>query len=89
MADLLIDQQRAVNIGAFCSFHLKTQQVGDFFKPYSCILHDWNVQVVQDADDDAFPGRGAHGVVERFNINQNLEPILNTIFCKRFHQPSN
>ena len=33
-------------------------------KPYSCILHDWYVQVVQDADDDALTSCGADGVVE-------------------------
>ena len=58
-------------------------------KPYSCILHDWNVQVVQDADDDALTSCGADGVVKWFNVDQNLEPILKAIFCKRLHQPSN
>ena len=51
------------------------------------VLHDGDVQVVDDAEDEAFAAGGTQVVFERLNVEQKLEAVGPAVLGKRDHRP--
>lgn len=56
--------------------------------PYASVLHDRDIQMMQDANHETLALRRADGVVVALDVYKDLETVLQTIFREWFHQPN-
>ena len=52
------------------------------------VLHDWNVKLMQHADDHTLTSGWADSVVKGFDVDKQLETVGQAVLGKRHHGPS-